>query len=101
MTTTKPFIAFILNDKNGTYEVRLVNPTDQNYVRIKAFTGAFIGTDGDLLETSKSVKDLGELSAQSQLLIESDDQDGLDFTIWYHLDLYEENNKKTHKSSFP
>lgn len=89
-TDTKPFVAFVMNDSDNTYTLLLVNPTDKNYPLVRGFTGAFMTVDDDLLETSKSVGDLGALPPKSSLKIESSDQDGLEFVIWYHLDLCEE-----------
>lgn len=88
-TQEKSFIAFIVNDRKSDYTVMLVNPTEKHYSRVVTLTGAYISIDEDLLETSKAVKERGELPPMSAINIESCDIDGLEFTIWYHVDLYE------------
>ena len=82
----RPFVGFILDDAG--YQVHLVNPTNVSYRRVVILTGAFCGDDDGVLETSKVVKELGALGPQSALLMEASDLDGLDFVIWFHVDLY-------------
>lgn len=84
------FVGFIINEKDCSYEVHLVNPTDKHYSRVFALTGAYCGDDDGLIETSKATKEKGTLSAHSSLLLErGDDLDEFDFVIWFHLDIYE------------
>lgn len=95
-TINKPFIAFIVtdDDKEWTYEAILVNPTNTDYERVESLTGAHMSIDDDLLETSKSVRELGVLPPQSSIRIEGSDVDGLEFRAWFHLDLYERGSSK-------
>ncbi len=88
--STTPFVAFTMNSQTNTYQVFLVNPTRTPYVRVVTLTGAFMTMDDDLVETSKAVKERGELLPMSALEIESGDVDDLEFSVWYHLDLYEQ-----------
>lgn len=85
----KKFIGFIIDRKNYRFDVYLINPTNEHYKRVVLFTGAYASQDGDdLLQTSRLVKEKGELLPDSELLIDSSDLGELDFVIWYNLDLY-------------
>ncbi len=89
----EPFVAFIMNKKDYTFEVHLVNPTDIQYVRVFLLSGAFCSLDDDgLLETGKVVKEKGVLLPHSSIVLDASDWDELDFVIWYNLDLYPENS---------
>ncbi len=95
-----PFVAFIRNENDFTYEAYLVNQTDISYTRVHSLTGSFCSVDEGLLETSKSVKEEGLLAPHSSLLLEKSDLGGLDFVIWYHLDLYAEGSDEPLRISF-
>lgn len=92
--TNKPnaglFVGFIINEKDSSYEVYLVNSTKKNYCRVFVLSGAYCGDDDGLLETSKVTKEKGPLPPHSFQLLERSDLDGLDFVIWFHLDIYED-----------
>jgi hypothetical protein len=87
----KPFVAFIKNDPDFTYEAFLVNPTDTTYLRVNSLTWGTASDSDGLLETSKGVREKGQLNPHSAILLEQDTRDGLDFVILYHLDMYEKN----------
>lgn len=85
----KKFIGFTIDRKNYKFDVYLINPTNDHYKRVVLFTGAHASQDGDdLLQTSRLVKEKGELLPDSALLIDRSDLGELDFVIWYNLDLY-------------
>ncbi len=88
----KPFVAFIMNEEDSTFEVHLVNSTDSKYTRVNLLSGAYCGDEDGLLETSKVVREKGELLPKSSIRIDSSDWGELDFVIWYNLDLYKEND---------
>lgn len=89
----KPFIAFIKGENGFAFESYLVNPTDTHYSRVVSLTGALASDDDGVLETSKAVRERGQLPARFAIPIELDDTiGGLDFLIWYNLDLYERLN---------
>lgn len=86
----KPFIAFIKGQNGFAFESYLVNPTDTHYSRVVSLTGALASDDDGVLETSKAIRERGSLPAKFAIPIELDDTiGGLDFLIWYNLDLYE------------
>lgn len=85
------FVALIIDWNNDRYESYIVNPTDKYYKRVVGYTGAFCGDDDGLIETSRAVKEFGELKPYSAIPVESSDTEAFDFVIWYHLDLYPKN----------
>lgn len=95
-----PFIGFIRNEEKNTYEIHLVNPTDTVFVRVNSLTGAFASDEDGVLDTSRAVKEKGPLKSHSGLLLEQSYLGGLDFVIWYYLDLYQENIYEPMKLSF-
>lgn len=96
----EPFIGFIIDEKDYSYEIHLVNPTDKNFSRVFSLTGAFCGDDDGLLETSRATREKGILPSHSSILLEKSDLDGLDFVIWFHLDLYEKEGGRPKKVCF-
>ncbi len=91
---TTPFIGFVMEESDSSYEIHLINPTEVAYSRVYALTGAFCGDDDGLIETSKVVKEKGSLSPNASVLLERGDFYDLDFVIWYHLDLYANDSTK-------
>jgi len=87
--------AGLKDDKAGTFQIYLVNPTGVHYTRVVTFTGAFCGDEEGVLETSKFTKERGALAPHSALLLETSDNWELDFVIWYHIDLYTEGHPTT------
>ena len=97
----EPFIGFIIGERNHAFEAYLVNPTDKHYWRVVSLTGAFAGDEEGLLETSKAMRDRGSLPEQFAIPIEIDDDiGGLDFKIWYQLDLFERDKEKPEMVAF-
>jgi len=88
------FVALIINKENSTYEIYLVNQTNKNYSRVVGLTGAYMTCDEDLIQTSQAVKEIGDLPSHSFVFLEGADLGGLDFVIWYELDLYNEEDKR-------
>lgn len=82
------FVGFVIDRENYKFDVYLINPTNKHYKRVVLFTGAFASEEEELLQTSRLVKEKGELLPNSALLIDSSDLGELDFVIWYNLDLY-------------
>lgn len=70
------------------YEVYIVNNSDDALEKIHMLVGGFASSDDDLIETSKNIKNFGTLGSKKALLLETLDFGMLDFTNWYHLDLY-------------
>ncbi len=91
---TTPFIGFVMEERDSSYEIHLINPTNVAYRRVYTLTGAFCGDDDGLIETSKVVKEKGPLSPNASVLLERGDINDLDFVIWYHLDLYTDESLK-------
>lgn len=89
----KPLAGFIIDDENGIFQVYLINPSKKKYSQVIKLTGGFSGDDDGLIETSKVFKELGPLPSESVLKIDESDLDELDFVIWYHLDLIDDNNE--------
>ncbi len=89
-TYANPFVAFIKNDADFTYEAHLVNPLDTTFLRVNSLTWGIAGDSEGLMQTSKGVREKGQLNPRSSLLLEKDTRDGLDFVILYHLDMYEQ-----------
>lgn len=87
------FIGFIMDKKTYDFDVCLINNSGDYYKKIKVFTGAYVSVDDDLLETSKVVRDKGQLSPYSAVTIDKSDWDELDYVIWYHIDLVSDNGK--------
>lgn len=84
----KVFAALVRNEDH-TFDVYLINPTDKYYTKVMYYTGGFASQDDDnLVETSRVVKDKGELPPHFALLIDKTDVYELDFVIWYWLDLH-------------
>jgi hypothetical protein len=83
----KIFVGLVVDWEKGTYEVYLVNPTGRRYKRVEVYTGAYCSGDNELLETSRAIKDLGELKPYSWVFLEGSGVDSFDFVIWYWLDL--------------
>lgn len=96
----KKFIGFIIDRKNYKFDVYLINPTNEHYKRVVLFTGAFASEEDELLQTSRLVKEKGELLPNSALLIDSSDLGELDFVIWYNLDLYPSGSANPEMLSF-
>ena len=89
MQEKQPFLILTTRDKEDVYHVFLANPTNQKYTKVKKLTGAFTsaGNGEDLLETSKAVFDLPDLSPHSSIEIDTIHYLERDFTVWYQLDL--------------
>jgi hypothetical protein len=84
------FAGFIIGDRNHSFELYLVNPSDRFFWKVISLTGAFSGDESSLLETSRERARRGPLPEQFAIPLEIDDTiGGLDFVIWYELDLYE------------
>ncbi|MDP3986000.1 MAG: HD domain-containing protein [Candidatus Veblenbacteria bacterium] len=81
-------VGFVVDEAAATYTAYLINPTDYSYSAIRVLTGAFQGDEDILIETSRQIRDLGPLAPHSASLLENSDIDGLEFVIWYHLDLW-------------
>ena len=96
----KPFIGFIIDWKKMYYEINLVNPTDRKISSVLAYTGAFCGDTDGLIETSRVTREKGEILSNSSILLEKSDVDGLEFVIWFHLDIYFEGEEKPLKVWF-
>jgi hypothetical protein len=90
----KLFAAMVYSDeKKGKIDVYLVNvQKDVHYERLVSFNGGFMSSDDDLLETSKTLREYGQLNSMSALRIDLTDDYELDFTIWYMIDMYEQGN---------
>jgi len=84
------FIAFVMDKKDYNFYVHLVNNSPMNFQAVKVFTGGFSSNEDGLLETSKVVREEGPMTACSTLQIDQSHWDELDFLIWYHLDLLDE-----------
>ena len=99
--SSKPFAAFIKNEQDHHCKIYLVNPTNQKYARVVNLTGAFSTDDGDLVETNMVMREIGELPEHSYKLLEEGESYNLDFVIWYHIDLYNEQSpEKPEKAWF-
>ena len=72
----------------------LVNRTDTSYTNVVCRTGAWVTCDRELLETSVSTKEMGQLPAGAMLQIDESDVYELDFTIWYELTLTAEDGSE-------
>ncbi len=57
-------------------------------------------SDDDIIQSNVSDTELGALPAFGLIDIESDHWDALDFTIWFNLDIYEEQGKQPWKVFF-
>lgn len=86
-SSANPFLILSKRDKEGLYHVFLANPSDIPYTKVKKLTGAFASDGDNLMETSKAVFDLPELSPHSSIEIDTIDYLERDFTVWYQLDL--------------
>jgi hypothetical protein len=74
----------------GIFKVYLVNETDETLDKVHLLSGGFNGTDDVLIETSKFTKEIEVIQPQSAVVIDQSDIGELDeFTIWYHLDIYQ------------
>jgi hypothetical protein len=87
-----PFVAFIKNDIESSYEVHLVNPTDHFYTRLYTLSWGYEGDMDGFIETSKALREKGELRPQSSLLLETGGYEDLDFVVIWYLDLYRAGN---------
>lgn len=83
----KVFAAFDVAWEKGTYEIYLVNPTVVHYKQVLTYTGAFCSYGEEVIETTRAAKNNRELRPYSWIRLEEDTTDGLDFLIWYWVDL--------------
>lgn len=67
------------------FQVFLINRTGTTYTSVVRRTGAWVSCDDELLQTSTSTKEIGQLPAGGMLEIDESDVYELDFTIWYEL----------------
>lgn len=70
------------------YEVYLVNNSDYPIEKVEMLVGGTASQDNGILETSKNYREFGKLGSKKVLLLESLDFGMLDYTNWYDLDLY-------------
>ncbi len=96
------FIDFSKDITEFLFEVYLVNNTSECFKSIKMLSGGVISDEDTILETSKVVKDFGELKPYSKIKIDESDLGELDFKIWYWLDLINEyDDEKQFFASLP
>lgn len=85
------FAAFITDTEK--YWIYLVNPTNKRYKKVVTLTGANMADDEGVIETTKSMKIQGVLDPQASILLEHTNMWGWgDDSIWFHIDLYSDEN---------
>ncbi len=94
------FVGFVIKKEENSFEVYLINPTNTSYSRVHLLTGGYCGVEDRLIQTKQVVREEGNLLPQKSLLIDKSDLGELDFTIWYHLDLYKEGEQEPIKVRF-
>ena len=85
--TSEPFLAIARSEREGYYEIRLVNPTDTNLTDVVRKTGAWHGTDeSGVVQATASEKRIPLVAAHDSVLLEEPDKDELDdFVIWWRI----------------
>lgn len=99
--TQEIFVGLIIDREQDLYTSYIVNPTEKSYKRVQGYTGAFCGDDDGLIETSRAVRELGELKPYSSIYLEEGDMGTFDFVVWFLLDFYPDNQiESLQKMSF-
>ena len=85
MTTTEPFMALLINEASFTYQIFLVNPTDNHFSSVIMETGGFFTDDFDhLVSASQHTKELGKLPARGILFVEGNSCEEFEITVWFY-----------------
>ena len=93
LTANRLYIDFCKNVPDYTFNVHLVNNTATYIKSIKILSGGVQSDEDTIYETSKFVKDLGELKPFSRIKIDENDIRNLCFQIWYWVDIFNETGK--------
>ena len=94
MSELKPYVKYSTIESEFKFQVHIVNPTPNKYIRVVMETGAYILVDDELVTTNTITKEFAELPPNGSLLVDESDLGERDFTIWYRFELYMANGEK-------
>ena len=94
MSELKPYAKYSAIEGEFKFQVHIVNPTPNKYIRIVMETGAYTLVDDELVTTNTITKEFAELPPNGSLLVDESDLGERDFTIWYRFELYLDDGEK-------
>lgn len=100
MSELKPYVKYSTIESEFKFQVHIVNPTPNKYIRVVMETGAYILVDNELATTNTITKEFAELPPSGSLLVDESDLGERDFTIWYRFELYMANGEKLERIDY-